>query len=80
MSVSLTHYWRQFVDQLIESGRYNNQSEVVRAGLRALAERELAVETRGFDLTFAEGQAGEPPERVIKQTVRRQKSFRKTGK
>jgi len=40
MSIALTTYWQQFVDQLISSGRYNNQSEVIRAGLRALEERE----------------------------------------
>ena len=36
MSIALTTYWQQFVDQLISSGRYNNQSEVIRAGLQAL--------------------------------------------
>ena len=46
MSIALTTYWRQYVDQLISSGRYNNQSEVIRAGLRALEERELAGEVR----------------------------------
>ena len=41
MSVSLTGYWEQFVQKLIASGRYNNQSEVIRAGLRALEEKEI---------------------------------------
>jgi antitoxin ParD1/3/4 len=77
MSVSLTNYWQQFVDQLIASGRYNNQSEVIRAGLRALEEREMAGELREFDQVFAGGRAGEPDEQTIERVVARQKSFRK---
>ena len=33
-----------FIDQLVESGTYATSSEVIRAGLRALQEREAAVE------------------------------------
>jgi antitoxin ParD1/3/4 len=77
MSVSLTNYWQQFVDQLIASGRYNNQSEVIRAGLRALEERELAGDLREFDQIFAGGRTGEPDDQIIERTVARQKSFRK---
>ena len=77
MSIALTSYWQQFVDQLISSGRYNNQSEVIRAGLRALEEREAAAEVREFDQVFAGGQAGEPPAQVLQRTVARQKAFRK---
>ncbi len=77
MSISLTAYWQDFVDQLISSGRYNNQSEVVRAGLRALEEREIAAEAREFDQVFAGGRTGEPTEKILRRTVARQKSFRK---
>lgn len=77
MSVSLTAYWQQFVDQLIASGRYNNQSEVIRAGLRALEERELSKEVQEFEQVFAGGQAGEPDDLAIRRTVLRQKAFRK---
>ena len=74
----LLRYWQQFVDRLIESGRYNNQSEVIRAGLRALEERELAGKLREFDQVFAGGRTGEPDDKTIKRAVLRQKSFRKT--
>jgi putative addiction module CopG family antidote len=40
MNVALTTHWESFIKQLIETGRYNNASEVVRAGLRQLAEVE----------------------------------------
>jgi putative addiction module CopG family antidote len=40
MNVALTTHWEGFIRQLIESGRYNNASEVVRAALRQLQEIE----------------------------------------
>ena len=75
MSISLTVYWQQFVDRLISSGRYNNQSEVIRAGLRALEERDLGREVREFEQVFADGRTGEPDEKVLARMVSRQRSF-----
>ena len=40
MNVALTAHWEGFIRQLIESGRYNNASEVVRTALRKLQETE----------------------------------------
>lgn len=39
-SIALTPYFEAFIREQIQSGRYNNTSEVIRAGLRALEERE----------------------------------------
>ncbi|EAT7400393.1 type II toxin-antitoxin system ParD family antitoxin [Salmonella enterica] len=39
-SISLSPYFEAFIREQIESGRYNNTSEFIRAGLRALEERE----------------------------------------
>lgn len=39
-NVSLTDELDRFVAANVESGRYENASEVIRAGLRALEERE----------------------------------------
>lgn len=55
MSAALTSYWQDFINQMIASGRYNNRSEVIRAGLRSLGERELARDVRGFEGVFAGG-------------------------
>lgn len=40
MNVALTAHWEGFIRQLIESGRYNNASEVVRAALKKLQDEE----------------------------------------
>ena len=53
MSAALTNYWQDFINQMVKSGRYNNRSEVIRAGLRSLEEQELAKEVREFDHVFA---------------------------
>lgn len=39
-SVVLSPYFEEFIQNQIKSGRYNNTSEVIRAGLRALEEQE----------------------------------------
>ncbi len=43
-TVSLPEEHAAFIDQLVTSGAYASASEVVRAGLRALQERDAAVE------------------------------------
>ena len=77
MSAALTNYWQDFINQMVKSGRYNNRSEVIRAGLRSLEEQELAKEVREFDHVFARGRAGEPDGKTIGRIVARQKSQRK---
>jgi len=39
-SISLGDYFDQFVSSQVASGRYQNVSEVIRAGLRLLADEE----------------------------------------
>lgn len=43
-TVSLPAAQASYIDGLVESGTYASASEVVRAGLRALQERDVAVE------------------------------------
>ena len=78
MSAALTSYWQDFINQMVKSGRYNNRSEVIRAGLRSLEERELARDVREFDQIFAGGRTGEPDGKTLGRMVARQKARRKT--
>ena len=39
-SIALSRHFETFIRQQVDSGRFNNVSEVVRAGLRLLEERE----------------------------------------
>ncbi len=41
MAFVLTKRYADLVARLVRTGRYNNQSEVVRAGLRLLEDKEL---------------------------------------
>ena len=43
MTISLTEELDAFVEKQVKSGRYKSNSEVIRAGLRALAEQDLRV-------------------------------------
>lgn len=43
-SFALNEHYEKFIKKQLESGRYNNASEVVRAGLRMLEDHEEARE------------------------------------
>ncbi len=57
MNVALSKYYEDMVGDLIESGRYGNASEVVRAGLRALekAEQQAALNIPDLDSKLLAG-------------------------
>jgi antitoxin ParD1/3/4 len=77
MGAALTNYWQEFINKMVASGRYNNRSEVIRAGLRALEERELKKEAAEFEEIFTGGRMGKPDDKSIGRMVARQKSRRK---
>ena len=58
-SVALSPHFETFIRDQIKSGRYNNVSEVVRAGLRLLedTERQQAVQLQALKNDIAAGQA-----------------------
>jgi antitoxin ParD1/3/4 len=76
-SVALGSHFEEFVRRLLDSGRFNNASEVVRAGLRLLEDEEKLREIRRRDLRSAiqEGieseDAGTVEEVVAKNRARR---------
>ncbi|WBX83880.1 type II toxin-antitoxin system ParD family antitoxin [Sphingosinicella microcystinivorans] len=58
-SISLGDHFSGFIETQVSSGRYGSASDVVRAGLRLLEEREARV--RALQAALAEGEAsGEP--------------------
>jgi len=44
MSKAITAHFDQMIERFIATGRFNNKSEVIRAGLRLLEEHELQFE------------------------------------
>lgn len=48
MNIALTKHFEEMIERLVASGRYNNSSEVVRAGLRILDAEERALSAASF--------------------------------
>lgn len=46
MNISLTKHFEAFVQQQVESGRYNNSSEVIRAALRLLEDYDRVTQAK----------------------------------
>ncbi len=58
-SVALSPHFESFIRHQVDTGRYNNVSEVVRAGLRLLedAENQQAVLLEALKVEIAKGKA-----------------------
>ena len=48
MNIALTKHFEEVIARLVSSGRYNNSSEVVRAGLRILDAEEKSLAAGSF--------------------------------
>lgn len=61
-SVALSPHFESFVRDQVESGRYNNVSEVVRAGLRLLedTERQKEAQLRALKVELEAGKSSGP--------------------
>jgi antitoxin ParD1/3/4 len=75
-SISLGDHFADFIDTQVASGRFGSASEVVRAGLRLLEERNHKL--AALREALAEGEASGPP-RAFDRTafVRRMKGKRR---
>lgn len=58
-SVSLGDHYTEFVNTQVRAGRYGSASEVLRAGLRLLEEREIRL--RALQAALAAGEESGPP-------------------
>jgi antitoxin ParD1/3/4 len=61
ISVTLGEYFNDFADQQVKNGKYASVSEVVRAGLRLLNEREIRM--HNLREAIREGEESGPPRR-----------------
>ena len=61
-SVALSSHFEQFVREQVESGRFNNVSEVVRAGLRLLEDQQTqaSMKVDALRAAIASGMASGP--------------------
>ena len=78
MNISLTAELKAGIDSRVKSGQYGNASDVIRAGLRALAREELGASLKQFEEIMAKLPDGPPITPEIEQDVeRRVKASRK---
>ena len=74
-SVALGSHFEEFVKQQLESGRFNNVSEVVRAGLRLLEDDEKLRQLKvAIQAGLDSADAGSVEEVVARNRARRGKS------
>jgi len=71
-----------FIDKLVESGTYATSSEVIRAGLRALQERDAAIErwlreevVPTYDAWKADSSKGISPEEMAERARKRHEAY-----
>ncbi len=81
-NVNLTKEMDEFVAMRVQSGRYENASEVVRAGLRTLelAELEYEAKVEGLRAAIAEGLASGIAEGDVLGRVRRKSGVRERAR
>jgi antitoxin ParD1/3/4 len=80
-SVALGDYFEEFIKKQLDSGRFNNASEVVRAGLRLLEDEQRLREIRHRELKAAVRQGIESADAgSIEEVVARNRARRGKGR
>jgi antitoxin ParD1/3/4 len=71
LNLSLGDHWEEFVDRMVEAGRFSSAGDVVREGLRLLEEHEarLAALRATLDASIAYG--GEVTEQEVDAALAR---------
>ena len=77
-SIALSSHFETFIREQLQSGRFNNASEVVRAGLRLLEERELRHQTelQALRADIAAGKASGTPKPADEVFARLEAKYR----
>jgi antitoxin ParD1/3/4 len=79
-SISLSGHFDEFIANQITNGRYDTASEVIRAGLRLLEEREMEYKTKLESLRTAliEGETSDDSNLLIEDIIATEKQKRQT--
>jgi antitoxin ParD1/3/4 len=78
-SYALGNHFEEFIDDQVASGRFNNASEVVRAGLRLLEDKEkpTALSLDDVRRLIQEGIVSGPSKPVVEVLDRLEKKYRR---
>lgn len=81
-SYALGEHFERFVEERVKSGRFNNASEVVRAGLRLLErqERQWELELEKLRQSIEDGRRSGPPKPADEVFGRLEGKYREMSK
>lgn len=69
MNVSVGERWETFVANLVDEGRYGSASEVVRAGLRLIEEREAKLAALRAHIAAAIAEGGDVSDEEVEAAL-----------